>query len=249
MAVIKSIIVWLTGILFILLFFPVTFIVWLIVLPFDRDRKVVHWILVWQSLILSHCMPVWKLKIEGRSKAVPGTTYVIISNHQSILDILLLNCLMYRYKWISKIENKRVPVLGWYLMMADYITVDRGNKESKEKMKNEAYKCLQRNISLMMFPEGTRSSDSEIGFFKRGAFDLAISAKKPILPVLTDGTGEILPKHGLVLRGYHTVTIRVLDPVMPGSFGTDDCDQLALEFSKMMTKELYKMRKKKDSLL
>ena len=205
--------------------------------------------MVWQSLILSHCMPVWKLKIEGRSKAVPGTTYVIISNHQSILDILFLNCLMYRYKWISKSENIRIPFLGWYLMMADYLTVDRGNKESKEKMMEEAYKCLQRNISLMMFPEGTRSFDREIGFFKRGAFELAISTKKPILPVLIDGTGEILPKHGLVFRGYHRVTIQVLDPVMPGSFGTDDCDELALEFSKMMKRELYELRKNKDNLL
>ena len=242
MDILKSIIVWLIGITFILVFFPVTFIVWLIVLPFDRNRTVTHWMLIYQALIVSHIMPIWKIKVEGREKAIPGITYVIISNHQSILDILLINCLRYRFKWISKIEVNKVPFLGWYLKMADYISVDRGNKESKEKMMVEAYKCLKKNISIMIFPEGTRSADSEISFFKRGAFQLAISADKPILPVLFDGTGGVLPKHGRIFRGFHNISIRVLDPVEPSSFGTSNCDELAMKFQVMMTEELKKLR-------
>ena len=242
MDIIKSIVVWLIGIAFIVIFFPVTFIVWLLVLPFDRNRSVVHWMLVYQAMIISYCVPIWKLKVEGRKKAVPGTTYVIISNHQSILDILLINCLRFRFKWISKIENSKLPVLGWYIKMADYITVDRGNKESKEIMMEEAYKCLKKNISIMLFPEGTRSADSEISFFRRGAFQLAISAAKPILPVLIDGTGGVLPKHGLIFGGYHKITIRVLDPVLPESFGTENCDELAMKFQEMMTDSLKKLR-------
>jgi 1-acyl-sn-glycerol-3-phosphate acyltransferase len=242
MDVIRSIFVWLSGITVILLFFPLIFIVWLIVLPFDRNRTVTHWMLIYQAVIITSIMPIWKINIEGREKAVPGTTYVIISNHQSILDILLINCLRYRFKWISKIEVYKVPVLGWYLRMADYLTVDRGDKESKEKMLVEAYECLKRGISIMIFPEGTRSADSEIAFFKRGAFQLAISTNKPILPVLFDGSGDVLPKHGRIFRGFHNITIRVLDPVAPSSFGTDDCDDLALKFQGMMTLELRKLR-------
>lgn len=243
MDILKSIIIWLIGIAFILVFFPVTFIVWLIVLPFDRNRSVTHWMLIYEALIFSYLVPIWKIKIEGREKAVPGTTYVIISNHQSILDILLINCLRYRFKWISKIEVNKVPVLGWYLKMAGYITVDRGDKESKERMLEESYRCLKKGISIMLFPEGTRSADNQIHFFKRGAFQLAISANKPILPVLFDGTGGVLPKHGLIFGGFHKITIKVLDPVDPSSFGTKNYDELAMRFQEMMTEELHKLRK------
>jgi 1-acyl-sn-glycerol-3-phosphate acyltransferase len=242
MDILKSIIVWLIGITFMTVFFPLTFIVWLIVLPFDRERTVVHWMLIYQTVIISYIVPIWKIRIEGRKKAVKGTTYVIISNHQSILDILLINCLRYRFKWISKIENNKVPVLGWYLKMADYITVDRGDKESKEKMLEESYQCLKRNISIMIFPEGTRSADREIAFFKRGAFQLAISADKPILPVLMDGTGGVLPKHGLIFGGFHKISIRVLDPVIPESFGTNNPDELAMRIQQNMTEALKKLR-------
>jgi len=242
MDILKSIAVWLVGIAFVIVFFPVNFIVWLIVLPIDRNRTIVHWMLIYQAIIISYLIPIWTIKVQGRKKAVPGTTYVIISNHQSILDILLVNCLRYRFKWISKIENNKVPVLGWYLKMADYITVDRGDRESKEKMLEESYQCLKKGISIMIFPEGTRSADREIAFFKRGAFQLALSAQVPLLPVLMDGTGGVLPKHGLLFGGFHKITIRVLDPVLPGSFGTDDPDELAMRFQLMMTEALKELR-------
>lgn len=242
MDILKSIIIWLIGIAFILILFPLTFIIWLLVLPFDKHRTVVHWLLIYQSLLLSYIIPLWKIKVEGRDKVVKGLTYVVISNHQSILDILLLNSLRLQYKWISKRENMKVPFLGWYLRMADYLTVDRGNPDSKEQMMADAYLCLRNGISVMLFPEGTRSVDGEIGLFKRGAFQLAISAKTPILPVLIDGTGGVLPKHGIIFGGFHKITIRIFDPVLPESFGTDDCNLLALNFHKMMSDELVRLR-------
>lgn len=226
--------------------FPATFIIWLLVLPFDRERYITHWLLVYQGFILWHLIPIWRTKIEGREKAINGTTYVIISNHQSILDILLINCLRYKYKWISKIENVKLPFLGWYLKMADYITVDRGNEESKAEMLEKAYRCLKRGNSIMMFPEGTRSADKEIGYFKRGAFQLAIQADVPILPVLIDGTGGILPKHGLIFgSGYH-IHLRVLDPVLPASFGTDNPDELATKLSSLLSSKLKELRAKPE---
>jgi 1-acyl-sn-glycerol-3-phosphate acyltransferase len=244
MDVLKSIIVWLVSIVYMVLFFPLTFIVWLFVLPFDRERKITHWMLIYQSWMLIWVMPIWKIKVEGRKKAIKGTAYVIISNHQSILDILLINCLRYRFKWISKIENMKLPVLGWYLRMADYITVDRGNKESKEEMMEKSYQCLKRGTSIMMFPEGTRSADREIGFFKRGAFQLAISTNRQILPILIDGSGGVLPKHGLIFSTGHKIRIRVFDPVPPDSFGTDNPDILSLKFSTFMTEALKELRSK-----
>jgi 1-acyl-sn-glycerol-3-phosphate acyltransferase len=238
----KSIVVWLSALCFMGILFPVTLIIWLIVMPFDRQRVVTHWIIVCQEVIMSAVIPIWKIRIEGREKSSRNTTYVIISNHQSILDILLINCLRYRFKWISKIENMKVPVLGWYLRMAGYLTVNRGNEESKAELLEKALICLQQGNSIMIFPEGTRSLNGEIGFFKRGAFLLAIQAGVPVLPVLIDGTSEILPKHGFKFRSGYKVHIRVLDPVLPDEFGTDNPDLLAMKLSEMMKSELINLR-------
>ena len=247
MDIFKSIIVWIIGFCFIVILFPLTFVIWFLILPFDREREVIHWVLVYQALILSKLIPVWKIEIEGREKADTRSTYVIISNHQSLLDILLLNSLRYRFKWISKIENINVPVLGWYLRMAGYITVDRGNEESKTEMLKKSYDCLKRGISIMIFPEGTRSMDKEIGFFKRGAFQLAIEAGVPILPVIIDGTADILPKHGLIFgSGYH-VRIRVYDQVIPDAFDTDNPDELAEKINVVMKSRLHELRSTSDN--
>jgi 1-acyl-sn-glycerol-3-phosphate acyltransferase len=238
----KSVVVWLIALCFMGILFPVTLLIWLLALPFDRERVVTHWMLVYQSVIMSAIIPIWKIRIEGREKASRNRTYVIISNHQSILDILLINRLRYRFKWISKIENMKVPVLGWYLRMAGYLTVNRGKEESKAEMLEKALICLKKGNSVMIFPEGTRSLNGNIGFFKRGAFLLAIQAGVPLLPVLIDGTSEILPKHGLKLGSGYKVHIRVLDPVFPADFKTDNPDILAAEFCGMMKSELSNLR-------
>ena len=245
MDILKSIAVWLIGIVYMVLFFPLTFIIWLVVLPFDRERRVIHWILNWQSRILVWLLPIWKIRIEGREKGLMDSPFVIISNHQSILDILLINCLRYRLKWISKIENMKLPVLGWYLRMAGYIVIDRGNTESKEEMMEKSFRCLKGGTSIMMFPEGTRSADCEIGFFKRGAFQLAISARIPILPIVLDGSGGVLPKHGLIFTTGHKIRIKVFDPIQPGSFNTDDPDILSQNLSNFMKEALKELRSEK----
>jgi 1-acyl-sn-glycerol-3-phosphate acyltransferase len=247
MDVLKSIVIWLIGIVCLLVFFPVTLFAWLLTLPFDRNRVVVHWLLVLQSCVISYLVPIWRIRIRGRKKGKPGSTYVIICNHQSILDILIINCIRYRYKWISKAELAGVPILGWYLTMADYLTVDRSDRDSKDKLLLDAYQFLKKGISIMIFPEGTRSADNEISYFKRGAFQLAISCQLPILPVVLDGTGNILPKHGHIFRGFHTIDLKILDPVGPESFGTGDANELAEKFRIMYEKELAALREERGA--
>jgi 1-acyl-sn-glycerol-3-phosphate acyltransferase len=244
MNILKSKIVWIVGVCYIVVTFPLNFIVWLLTFPFDIDRKLIHWFLTHESFILSYLIPIWKITIEGREKAKKGTTYVIISNHQSTLDIIIINCLRFKFKWISKIENFKVPVIGQYLKMADYIIVDRENDDSKARMLETSYNCLKKGTSIMMFPEGTRSLDNEIGFFKRGAFQLALQANVPILPVVIDGTGGILPKHGIIFGSGFKIKIRVMDPVLPEDFGTDIPEDMALKFSQLITSELNLIRNK-----
>jgi len=242
MEVFKSLVVWIMVSCFIVVMFPITFMIWLLVLPFDKKRIVTHWLLMHQGFLLCWIIPVWKIVVEGREKAFRGQTYIIISNHQSMLDIVLIFYLRYRFKSVSKIENTKIPVLGWYIRMADYITVDRVNEQSKSGMLDKSLKCLKDGTSIMIFPEGTRANGNEIGRFKRGAFLLAIQAECPILPVLIDGTGGILPKNGLIFAWGKRIKIRVLDPVQPSSFGTKDNDELALKLRSLMNSELKKSR-------
>jgi 1-acyl-sn-glycerol-3-phosphate acyltransferase len=242
---IKSLFIWIFSLTYIIIFFPVSFFIWLLLYPFDHERTIIHWWLVVQGCLLTKLMPIWKISVEGRENARSKTPYIIISNHQSILDILIINCLRYRFIWISKIENYKVPVFGWYMRMANYIAVDRGNKESKAEMIEKSAECLRKGISIMMFPEGTRSLDGEISPFKLGAFQLALMTDKSILPVIVDGTGGILPKHGLIFSGGNKLKIKVLDPVHPGSFGTGDPEELATKFRTIMVNELKKMRDEK----
>ncbi|MBA4321922.1 MAG: hypothetical protein C0408_03820 [Odoribacter sp.] len=237
--------VWIFILTYTIILFPVSFIIWFLLYPFDQERAVFHWWLVFQGCLLTKLIPIWKTSVAGREKVIPYTPYVIISNHQSILDILIMNCLRYRFRWISKIENYKVPVLGWYLRMAKYIVVDRGNKESKAKMMEKSAECLRKGISIMMFPEGTRSPDREIAPFKPGAFELALMTDKSILPVIVDGTGGVLPKHGLIFSRGNFLKIKVLDPVHPGSFGTGNPEELASRFRNLMADELKKMREGK----
>jgi 1-acyl-sn-glycerol-3-phosphate acyltransferase len=246
MDVFRSIIVWIIGCTYLVVLFPVTFIVWLIVLPFDRNKAVIHSILSYQSLVLINIIPIWKIKTEGREKAKKGETYVIISNHQSLLDTLFLNSLRYRFKWVSKIENLKVPVLGWYLRMAGYIVVNRGNEESKAEMLEKSLNYLKNGVSVMLFPEGTRSHDNEVAMFKRGAFQLALDSGVPILPVMIEGTGGILPKHGLLFKSGYRITVRVLDPVDPSEFKTGNVDELAEIFRVKIATELKELRSKKQ---
>lgn len=243
MDILRSVVIWLLGAAMLLVFFPLTLAVWLLTFLFDRNRTIVHWMLVLQGSVISFLIPGWKVSIEGKEKIVRGSTYVIICNHQSLVDILILKRLWLRYKWISKIEVYNFPILGWYLRMARYITVDRGDQESKSRMIEQAEKCLNEGTSIMIFPEGTRSADNQISFFKKGAFVLALSTKKPILPVLLDGTGDVLPKHGIIFGGFHHIRMKVLDPVMPEDFGTDKHEILAQKFQDLMKDELATMRR------
>ncbi len=242
MDILISFLVWLICLPLAGLLFPVSVLVWFLTYPFDEERAIMHWWLVMQCVFFASIVPLWKLDITGREKIVKGTPYIIISNHQSMLDIIMLDCLRFSFKWISKIENFRVPLIGWYLRMARYITVDRGNKESKAEMMDRSQECLRKGISIMIFPEGTRSTDREIAPFKLGAFQLALMTDKPILPVVIDGTGGILPKHGVVFSRGHKIRIRVLDPVHPGSFGTADPEALSVKFRDLLSDELQKMR-------
>ena len=201
-----------------ILLFPVAVVIWAVTAPFDRRLVVLHrFTCCWGSLY-SWLNPVWPVTVIGREKIRPGRTYVMIANHQSLLDILVLFRLFVHFKWVSKIENFRVPCIGWNMTLNRYIRLRRGDRESVIQMMQVCERTLAEGSSIMLFPEGTRSMDGRLRSFKPGAFQIAQSARVPLLPIVLEGTGNALPKRGFVLQGRHDIRIRVLDEIPYAEF-------------------------------
>ena len=242
MDLIKSLFTWIFSVLFIVLMFPFTVIVWIVTAPFGSGNLLVHRWLSFQGRVLIRVSPLWKLQVAGRENYVPGGNYVMISNHQSLLDIPVVECLRLDYRWVSKVENFRVPVLGQSMRLAGYISLTRGDKESVIKMMEQSARTLRNGESVFIFPEGTRSPDSQIRRFKSGAFRLALETNTPILPVLIDGTGAVLPRKGFIFSSGHKLKMKILKPIYPAEFVSDDPDRLASAVQSMMQEALEELR-------
>ena len=124
------------------------------------------------------------MRIEGRERIRAGETYVMVANHLSLLDILVLFRLFTHFKWVSKIENFRVPFIGWNMSLNRYVKLRRGDRASVVQMMKACRETLASGSSIMMFPEGTRSPDGRMRSFKTGAFELALECRRPILPIV-----------------------------------------------------------------
>ncbi len=198
--------------------FPIAVLLWLLTSPFDRRRWVLHRFTCFWASLYSWLNPAWPVELSGREKIRPDGTYVMVANHLSLLDVLVLFRLFTHFKWVSKIENFRLPLVGWNMRLNGYIELIRGDRESVAKMLAECRRTLRKENSIMMFPEGTRSPDGRLRSFKQGAFELALDTEKPILPIVVQGTADALPKRGFVLRGRHRIRVTVLDELPYESF-------------------------------
>lgn len=189
--------------------------VFLVTLPFDRRRVALHlYSCAWASFYV-WTNPLWRAEIRGREKLPWRGAAVLVANHLSMLDILVLYGLFRPYKWVSKAEMFRVPIVGWNMAMNEYVRVWRGDPESVRKMMSACQAHLARGMPVLLFPEGTRSRDGRLQAFKDGAFRLAIDARCPVIPIAVAGTFEALPRSGVVLRQRMKARIRVLDAVSP----------------------------------
>jgi 1-acyl-sn-glycerol-3-phosphate acyltransferase len=207
--------------------FPFAVLTWAATVLFDRRLVVLHLFTCFWASLYTWVNPQWPVTIEGREKIDPDTTYVMVANHLSLLDILVLFRIFRHFKWVSKIENFRLPCIGWNMTLNRYIKLRRGDRDSVREMMAACEQTLRSGSSIMMFPEGTRSKTGVLQPFKTGAFELALRTNLPLLPIVLSGTSDILPKKGFVLRGRHSIRITVLDPIPSDRFHGLDAKALA----------------------
>lgn len=222
---IVSIWAWLVLVVCIVLWFPVLAVVRLLTAPFDRGRYIPGRIFRKIGPAMATLNPLWRFRYSGSMPKDPRRPFVVVSNHESFTDILLISHLPWEMKWLSKAELFRIPIMGWEMWLAGDIPVKRGFGPSALEAMERCRKALDNRVSVMIFPEGTRSKTSELLPFKDGAFRLAIEAGVPILPLAVSGTGTALRKHDWRF-GRSDAEVRVLEPVETAGLTLGDIPEL-----------------------
>ncbi|HEX9780452.1 MAG TPA: lysophospholipid acyltransferase family protein [bacterium] len=192
----------------------------------DRDRRMTHWWARAWAWAMVRMNPMWSLAVEGGGRLEPRRAYVLVANHQSFADVVVLPYIRVPYKCFSKEELYRVPFFGWSLALHKHIRIRRGSVKSIQESMEEARRWLQRGMPVAFFAEGTRSRTGTLGEFKSGAFKLAIETGVPVVPLVIQGTRDALPKGDWVLRHRVAGTLTILPPIETREMAPDDADRL-----------------------
>lgn len=220
-------------ILFTFIAFLGLIVVWLCTVLFDPKRIVVQAYSRLWSYTIYRLNPWWKISVKGRENIDPSQPYLIISNHQQMLDIPLLLHLPINFRFVSKKEVYKIPIFGAVLYMRDDVAIERGGAASAKKMIKDCKHYLAMNLSVLIFPEGTRTKNGEINQMHSGAFLLAKRAGVPILPVVINGNYQAFL--GGKIKIKQTFTVNVLSPIT-----TQTIDELTLDELRQYTENILK---------
>jgi len=192
---------------------------------------------IWTALILR--MGGVELRVSGREHIDPRKQYVFMVNHQSNLDIpvLVQSLVSFQLRLIAKRELLWIPFFGWAMWASKHITIDRADPLSAIKSLKLAKKRIAAGISIVVFPEGTRSRDGKLLRFKKGGFLLAAQSKRPIVPVTINGTRQVLPAGAWRLRAG-MVDVIISEPIAVDGFGPGTLRHLSNEVRQAIEKHL-----------
>lgn len=225
-----------------ILLFPVALLIWAVTRPFDPRTRALHQFTCFWASLYTWLNPLWRVRITGKQHIRPGVTYVMVANHLSLVDILVLFRLFVPFSWVSKEENFSVPFVGWNMRLNGYIPLRRGDKASAVVMMDACRATLGERTSIMMFPEGTRSRTGELQAFKPGAFALALETGSPVLPIVLDGSAKALPKRGFVLRGRSDIAVHVMPEIPVEPNDARNAEDLSAEVRSLVADEIARMR-------
>ncbi len=201
-------------------FFVGALAIFVLTFPFDRRRVLLHLYSCFWACCYLYTSPLWHVRVEGRRKLPWRGAAVLVANHASLIDILVLFALYRPYKWVSKKGNFKLPFIGWNMTLNGYVPLVRGDKDSVVAMMAHCRRLLAAGAPVLMFPEGTRTKTGELQAFKDGAFRLAVEAGCPVIPIAVRGTGAALPKHGFILRQPMDARVQVLPALNPKDFSS-----------------------------
>jgi 1-acyl-sn-glycerol-3-phosphate acyltransferase len=220
-----SIWAWFALAVVILVTVPLVALVRLVTAPFDPGRYLAGRTFRMIGVVHEKLNPLWRFRVTGHVPDDPRRPYVVVANHESFVDILLICHVPMEMKWMSKSEFFKIPMLGWAMRLAGDIRLERGDKKSGARALAECRDRLDKRVSVMIFPEGTRSKTGELGEFKDGAFRVAVQSGVPILPLAVLGTRDALVKHDWRF-GYSRAEVRVLDPIPTEGLTKADVESL-----------------------
>lgn len=228
-----------------LVLYVATFVALVVCYPFDKKRFVVHKLSKWITDVFFGFGLVMGRRVEGVEHIDPKQEYVMVLNHNSMVDILSIYNLPLVFKWVSKREVYRIPIVGRLLLAHGDIVINRASsKEAMQLVHTRGMEWLAKGASVAIFPEGTRSKDGEIHNFKAGAFILAKDAEVPILPIVLEGTDRVVRK-GIFMNWSNRITIKVLPPVSKQDVVERPIKEVMAEVHDNMVNALAEIRKKK----
>ena len=185
-----------------------------------RGRLYLFWARSWSRTVLRSCGLGVKVEIPDAVRQVPSA--IFMSSHESALDILaLFVAIPHQIRFLAKRSLFYVPFLGWSMWLAGFVPVDRESKESGLAVLEQLRDRLSRGLSVLIFPEGTRSRDGTLGTFKKAGFILAIRTGIPIVPLAIRGARQVLGADGLAIR-RGTTTVCMGDPIPTAGLGVHD---------------------------
>jgi 1-acyl-sn-glycerol-3-phosphate acyltransferase len=192
--------------------------------PLTSDRKASLWAMRRWCQSSARGLHI-DIEATGTENVPARSAFVYASNHQSLLDILVLGAVLPGdFKWAAKRELMKIPFLGWHLALAGHVPVDRsGGARAAAEVIARFEEVLRQGKPLLVFPEGTRSEDGVLKSFKNGGFYAAVRASVPVVPVALEGTG-VLMKKGAPDTGEgqtRLVRVRVGKPLLPSSEGKE----------------------------
>lgn len=211
--------------------------------PFDPGRRVVHALTIFMTRIFYGGKLFWPTTVIGKENVDSKKSYVVVINHQNMMDIPTLYLLNLHFRWVSKKEVFKIPFFGQYLLIHGDIAIERGNpKVAMQKVITDGRRWLSHGVSVAIFPEGTRSKDGEIHRFKAGAFNLAKEAEVEILPVVMDGTKSAFNKYAM-FNWRNKTTLKVLPSISKEVVMQTETKELAEMVRTQMIEALNTIRK------
>ncbi len=207
---------------------PLMLLLTVITFPFDRNRRIVGRSLRILAFLISSTYPGWRMRLVDVPRLPTGQPFVAVANHESTLDIFLISRAPWEMKWMAKASLFRLPWLGLMFRLSGDIPVDRADRRSGVQALRRARQYLERGMSVMLFPEGTRSRDGRLLPFKAGAFKLAIETGVPILPIAVHGSAAGMPVNSPWVRPTDAVA-RFLPMVPVKGLTLEDLPRLVEE--------------------